>query len=152
MKVKHGHPTLDMKQNWIHSICVASDEICVTLGRTEFQTPLCWRRPNAQAYKLYSAKDALDGCDTYARWEKEGFQRTFSTVSLKRVHVKLAVHSFASKMFARGIWSLQPLTEKVGSLWLKMAASRKRGNRACRAYTKHANKWRREISEKPWAQ
>ena len=38
---------------------------------------------------LYSANDALDGWDTYAEWEKEGFQRTSSTASLKRVHVKL---------------------------------------------------------------
>ena len=50
-----------------------------------------------------SAKDALDGWDTYAGWEMEGFQRASSTTSLERVHVKLAAHSFASKMFARGI-------------------------------------------------
>ena len=73
-------------------------------------TPLCWRRPNAPAYMHYSAKDAFDGWDTYAGWEKEEFQRTSSTASLKRVHVKLAAQSFASKIFARRIWSLQPLT------------------------------------------
>ena len=59
--------------------------------------------------------------DTYAGWEKEGFQTTSSMVSLKRVHVKLAAHSFASEMFARGIWNLQPLTKKVASLWSKIA-------------------------------
>ena len=48
-------------------------------------------------------KNALDGWVTYAGWEKEGFQRAFSMASLKRVHVKLAAHSFALKMFAREI-------------------------------------------------
>ena len=43
----------------------------INLTMTEFQTPLCWRRPNAQAYMLYSAKDALDGWDTYAGWERK---------------------------------------------------------------------------------
>ena len=52
----------------------------VSLGRTEFQIPVCWRRPNAQANMLYSAKDAWV---TYAGWEKEWFQKTSSMVSLK---------------------------------------------------------------------
>ena len=51
---------------------------------------------------LYSAKDALDGWDTFAGWEKEVFQGTSSTSSLERVQLKLAAHSFASKMFTRG--------------------------------------------------
>ena len=109
----------EAKLNSFHLCCLRRN-----LGITwqdRIPTPLCWRRPNAQAYMLYSAKDALDGWDTYAEWEKEGFQRTSSTASLKRVHVKLAAHSFASKMFARGIWSLQPLTQKVESLWSKIA-------------------------------
>ena len=91
----------EAKLNSFHPI--VSDEFWVSLGRTEFQTPLCWRRPNDQPFMLYSAKDVIDGWDTYAGWEKERFQRTSSTASLKRVHVKLAAHSFASKMFARRI-------------------------------------------------
>ena len=62
----------------LNSSSAASDEFWVSLGRPEFQAPLCWKRSNAQAYMLYSAKDALDGWDTYAGWEKEGFQRTYS--------------------------------------------------------------------------
>ena len=57
-----------------------SDEFWVSLGRTELQTtPLCWRRPYAQAYMLYSAK----GWVTYAGWEKQVFPRTSFTASLK---------------------------------------------------------------------
>ena len=37
----------------------------------EFPTPLCWRRPNAQAYMLCSVKHTLDGWGTYAGWERK---------------------------------------------------------------------------------
>ena len=57
----------------------------------------------AKAYMLYSAKDALDGWDTYAGWEKKGFQRTSSTANFKRVYVTLAANSFASKILTRRI-------------------------------------------------
>ena len=64
-------PYARQEAKWIHSICVASDEFWVSIGRTEFQTPLRLRRPNAQAYMFYSVKDALDGRDTYAEWKRK---------------------------------------------------------------------------------
>ena len=41
-------------------------EINARIGKaaTVMVKPLCWRRPNAHAYILYSAKDGLDGWDT----------------------------------------------------------------------------------------
>ena len=53
-------------------------------------------------YALISQR-RLGWLEHICRMEMEGFQRTFSTVTLKRVHVKWVAHSFASKMFARGI-------------------------------------------------
>ena len=136
MEVKHGHPTLDRKQNWIQSICVASDKFWVSLGRTEFQTPMCWRRPNAQAFMLYSAKDALDGWDTYAGWEKEGL-RTSSMASLKNWLPTSSLQICLQEGYeVCSHWHRK--LEAYGRRSLHMAASHKRGNQACREYTKHA--------------
>ena len=122
--------------------------------RQEFQTPLCWRRPNSQVYMLYSAKDVLDGWVTYAGWEKEGFQRTSSKANLKNVHVKLAAHSFASKMFASGNDVCSHWHRKLGAYgWrsLHMAAPRKKRESSMQRIHETFDNWRREISEMTWA-
>ena len=99
----------------------------------------------------YSAKDILDGWDTYAGWEKEGFHRTSTMVSLKRVHIKLAAHSFASKMFSKKdmksaaidieSWELMV---KDHSTWQHLV---KEESSMQRIHETH-DKWRRDIREK----
>ena len=85
---------------------------------------------------LYSGKDALDGWDTYAGSEKEGFQRTSSLASLK-----LAAHSSLQRCLQEGYEVCSHWHRKLrayGQRSLHMAASCKRGNQACREHTKHA--------------
>ena len=78
MEVKRGHPLPDRKQNWINSICAASDKFWVSLGKTEFQNH-CAEEGQMLNHTCFN-KPKTPG------WEKEGFQRTSSMASLQRVH------------------------------------------------------------------
>ena len=61
----------EAKLNSIHLRCLR--RILGITWQDRIPNTTVLEKVNAQAYMLYSAKDALDGWDTYAGWEKEGF-------------------------------------------------------------------------------
>ena len=101
MEVKHGHPTFrhEAKLNSFHLRCL----------RRILGIPWQDRIPNTtvlEKAKCSSIHALLSQrCLRWLRHMQDGNRKNSKgpTASLKRVHVKLAVHSFASKMFARGI-------------------------------------------------